>query len=281
MNQPALQPAPQSRISQTFERLKAERRVGLVAYTMAFDPTPEISAQILHTLPEAGADIIEVGMAFSDPMADGPTIQAAANRALKAGARIKTTLEMVYNFRQKNVRTPIILMGYYNPIFKYGVREFCADAAAAGVDGLIIVDLPPEEEGEIIYAAAQKNLALIHLVAPTTPETRLDMIMQNAGGFIYYVSMAGVTGTKTVNPHTIAPYVQSIKQHTKLPVAVGFGIKTVQNAREVAKYCDAVVIGSAIVEKIGDFAKNYSSKSSPAQLNQEIYEFVKSVKDVL
>ena len=270
-----------SRIAQTFERLKAERRVGLITYSMAYDPTAELSSQIIHTLAEGGADILELGMAFSDPGADGPTIQEAGHRALKAGARIKKTLEIAYNFRQKNNHTPIILMGYFNPIFKYGLREFCNDAALAGVDGLIIVDLPPEEEGEIAYLATQKNLSLIKLIAPTTPEHRLETILQNASGFVYYISMAGVTGTKTVNPNTIAPYVSNIRKYTKLPVAVGFGIKTPQHAREVAKYADAVVIGSAIVEKIGDYADNYSSKSSPAQLNQEIYDFVRSVKTVI
>lgn len=270
-----------SRIAATFERLKAERKVGLITYSMAYDPTPELSNQIIHTLAEAGADILEIGMAFSDPMADGPTIQEAGHRALKAGAKIRKTLEVCYNFRQKNNTTPIILMGYFNPIFKYGVREFCNDAALAGVDGLIIVDLPPEEENEITHAAKTKNIALIRLIAPTTPEHRLPQILENASGFVYYISMAGVTGTKTVNPHTIAPYVSNIRKYTKLPVAVGFGIKTPQNARDVAKYCDAVVVGSAIVEKIGDYANQYSSKSSAATLYQEVYDFVKSVKDAI
>lgn len=269
------------RIEKTFERLKNERKVGLITYSMAYDPTHELSTQIVHTLAEAGADVLEIGMAFSDPMADGPTIQEAGHRALKAGARIKRTLELCYSFRQKNDSTPIILMGYFNPIFKYGVREFCNDAALAGVDGLIIVDLPPEEEQEIATLAKNKGLSLIKLIAPTTPEHRLPYILENASGFVYYISMAGVTGTKTVNPHTIAPYVSNIRKYTKLPVAVGFGIKTPQNARDVAKYCDAVVMGSAIVEKIGDYANQYSSKSSPGQLNQEIFDFVKSVKEAI
>jgi tryptophan synthase alpha chain len=271
----------QPRIAATFDRLKAERRSGLITYTMACDPYFELSQKIINALPAAGADILEIGIPFSDPMADGPTIQRAANRALKADASVAKTLELCYNFRKTNDTTPIILMGYYNPILKYGLKEFANDAKLAGVDGVIIVDLPIEEDAEILPFLTNKEIACIKLIAPTTPEARVAQIAQHASGFIYYISMAGVTGTKNVNPNTVAPYVQLIKQYSKLPVAVGFGIKTPQHARDVAIYADAVVVGSALVERIENYVKTYSSKSAPEQLVTEVAEFVASVKSVL
>lgn len=271
-----------SRLERRFAKLKLEeKRAALITYIMASDPTIEISEQILNALPEAGADIIELGMAFSDPMADGPTIQDAANRALSAGATMAKTLEILYKFRQKNSETPVILMGYYNPILRYGIKEFCHDANLAGADGLIIVDLPPEEDAELAHYADEKGISIIRLISPTTPEERLERILQNTSGFVYYISMAGVTGAKSVNPSTVVPYVNNIRRFTKLPVAVGFGIKSPEQAREIGKYADAVVVGSAIVNKIGDYAKTYSSKSDPKQLVKTITDFVKSLRSAL
>ena len=257
-----------SRIDAKFAELKKKRKAALVTYVVTCDPNLQASQQIMDSLPDAGADIIELGMAFSDPTADGPTIQDAALRGLQGGASIVKSLEMVANFRTKNNDTPIILMGYYNPILHYGVDKFCKDAVKAGVDGVIIVDLPPEEEGEFVPSAKQNNLALIKLVAPTTDEERLKTVLENASGFVYFISMAGVTGTKSVNPGIVMSHVSNIKRHTNLPVAVGFGIKTPEHAKEIARYADAVVVGSAIVEKIG--------KSQAAAVS-EVTNFVKSV----
>ena len=270
-----------TRIERKFEQLKQQRRAALVTYVMTNDPTPEIAQDILNSLPAAGADIIELGMAFSDPMADGPTIQEAANRGLAAGATLVKTLESLYHFRQKDTETPVILMGYYNPILKYGLKEFCQDAKVAGADGFIIVDLPPEEERDFVHYANIQELALIKLIAPTTDEKRLEKILHTASGFVYYISMAGVTGTKSVNPSTVVPYVSAIKRHTKLPVAVGFGIKDATQVKEIAKFADAVVVGSSIVSKIGDYVKSYNSKSSPAQLKKDVLDFVKSLAAAL
>lgn len=268
-----------SRIAKVFEQVKKERRAALVTYIMTADPTIEISQQILNALPDAGADIVELGMAFSDPMADGPTIQDAANRGLSAGATIAKTLELLYNFRQKNKETPVILMGYYNPILKYGIKEFCHDANLAGADGLIIVDLPAEEDAELNLAANAKGISIIRLVSPTTPNERLEKILLNASGFVYYISMAGITGTKAITPNAVAPNVANIKNYTNLPVAVGFGIKKPEHVKEIAKFADAVVVGSSIVSQIGEYAKTYSSKSDPKQLVKNISAFVRQLKD--
>jgi len=194
---------------------------------------------------------------------------------------VPKTLEMVYRFRQKNAETPLILMGYYNPLLHYGLKEFCHDAALAGVDGLIIVDLPPEEDAELSHFAREKGISIIRLISPTTNDERLQTVLQNTSGFVYYISMAGITGAKAVNPSTVGPYVANIKRFTKLPVAVGFGIKSAAHVREISNFADAVVVGSAIVGKIGEYAKNYSSKSDPKQLVKDIGVFVKSLRNVL
>lgn len=269
------------RIENTFARLKKEKRAGLITYIMTCDPTPTLSQEIFEALPAAGADIIELGMAFSDPMADGPTIQDAANRGLAAGASLKKSLEMVAAFRKKNNETPVILMGYFNPILKYGIKKFCFEAEKCGIDGLIIVDLPPEEDGEIVELARAKNIAIIRLISPTTGNERMEKVLKNTSGFVYYISMAGVTGVKTINPASVAPFVQNVKAHTSLPVAVGFGIKEPKQAREIARFSDAVVVGSALISKIGEYAKTYSSKSDPKKLVKDVAEFVKSLKDVI
>lgn len=270
-----------SRLEKRFEKLKGEKRAGLITYMMAGDPTIEVAQNILNSMPLNGADIIELGMAFSDPMADGPTIQDAANRGLAAGITTAKTLEMVYKFRQKDNETPIILMGYYNPILHYGISEFAEDAEKAGIDGLIIVDLPPEEDADLQLATRPRGISLIRLVSPTTHDERLKTILENAGGFVYYISMAGVTGTKSITASTVISYVNNIRRFTKLPVAVGFGIKTPEHVKEIAKFSDAVVVGSAIVSKIGDYAKTYSSKSDPNQLVKDIGSFVKSLREAL
>lgn len=270
-----------SRLDKRFDKLNAEKRAGLVTYIMAGDPILEVSQNILNALPAAGADIIELGMAFSDPTADGPVIQEAGNRALRAGINTARTLEMVYSFRQKDAETPIILMGYYNPLLHYGISEFCEDAEKAGVDGLIIVDLPPEEDAELQLATHKHGISMIRLVSPTTPDDRLEKILQNTSGFVYYISMAGVTGTKSITASSVVSYVNNIKRFTKLPVAVGFGIKTPEHVKEVAKFADAVVVGSAIVGKMGEYVKTYSSKSDPNQLVKNVSDFVKTLRSAL
>ncbi len=244
--------APGARIAARFAALKAERRAGLVAFVTAGDPDPAISAEILDGLPAAGADLIEIGMPFSDPMADGPLIQAASLRALRAGQNMAKTLEMVRRFRKHDAATPIILMGYYNPIYRYGDARFARDAAEAGIDGMIIVDLPPEEEGELRPHAETAGLSLIRLVSPNTPDARIATLMQGTSGFVYYVSITGITGTASAEATGVARTVARIRAATALPVAVGFGIKTPAQAADIAKVADAAVVGSAIVAQIAD-----------------------------
>ena len=217
---------------------------------MASDPDYEQSLAALKSLPEAGADIIEIGMPFTDPAADGVTIQRAGQRALKAGATMKTTLQMVQDFRTENDTTPIILMGYANPLYAYGLGAFAADAHAAGVDGLIIVDLPPEEDAPLRTQTEKHNIDMIRLVTPTTDEARLSVVLNGASGFLYYVSITGVTGTAKADLSAIKPHIDHIKMQTDLPVAIGFGIKTPEDAKAMAALSDAVVVGSAIVEKV-------------------------------
>lgn len=241
------------RIENTFAKLKADKRKGLVTFIMCGDPNPETTDALLEQLPESGADIIEVGMPFSDPMADGPSIQAAGLRALACGTTMKHVIASVARFRKKNADTPIVLMGYYNPVYHYGVEAFCIDATKAGVDGVILVDLPPEEEDEFVSVAKPHGLKLIRLIAPTTDDARLASLVQNAGGFLYYIAVAGVTGTKSADIETLNQRVHHIASRTKLSIAVGFGIRTPEQARETAQCCDAVVVGSALVETI---AKN-------------------------
>jgi tryptophan synthase alpha chain len=235
-----------NRIDATFQTLK---RKALVTFITAGDPDIARSQDILNALPDAGADIIELGMPFTDPMADGPTIQASALRALGAGASMKTTLQMLRDFRKTNESTPIVLMGYANPVYQYGFEKFANDAAQAGVDGLIIVDLPPEEDDELFAAARAKGLHLIKLVTPTTTQDRLKTILPKASGFLYYVSITGITGASSADVNAVKKHVESIRKHTDLPVAIGFGIKGPDDVRSFAAFADAVVVGSAIVSE--------------------------------
>ncbi len=243
-----------NRIETIFEKLKSEGRKALVTFITAGDPDAAKSASILAALPGSGADIIEIGMPFTDPMADGPAIQAAGLRALEAGANMKQTLKMVQDFRSKNTDTPIVLMGYMNPVLAYGPDAFMKDAAAAGVDGLILVDLPPEEADELAPLAQQNGLHIIRLVTPTTDEARLQTVLNGAGGFLYYVSITGVTGTKSANVDEVGAHIKEIKKTTNLPVVAGFGIKTPEDASAMSAIADGIVVGSAIVEQIGEGA---------------------------
>jgi tryptophan synthase alpha chain len=240
-----------SRIDTRFASCAAEGRPALVTFIMAGDPDLKASADILAALPGAGADLIELGMPFSDPMADGPAIQLAGQRALKAGMSLRKTLGMVAEFRKSDAETPIILMGYYNPIYIYGTTPFIADAKAAGVDGLIIVDLPPEEDEELCIPALAAGLNFIRLTTPTTDDRRLPAVLKNTSGFVYYVSMTGITGAVIKNRGAIGEAVRRIKSHTGLPVAVGFGIKTSEDAETIGRDADGVVVGTALVNAIG------------------------------
>jgi tryptophan synthase alpha chain len=237
-----------TRIDKRFAALKKEGRAALVTFIMAGDPEYDTSLAIAKALPKAGADIIELGMPFTDPMADGPAIQAAGLRALKAGQRMTRTLSLVRDFRKDDDQTPVILMGYYNPIYIYGNERFLADAKAAGVDGLIIVDLPPEEDDELCLPALKAGLNFIRLATPTTDDKRLPKVLTNTSGFVYYVSVTGVTGTAAPDTSKVTGAVARIKRHTRLPVAVGFGVKTAEQARAIAEGADGVVVGSALVD---------------------------------
>jgi tryptophan synthase alpha chain len=239
-----------ARIDARFKELAREGRAGLVTFLTAGDPDYDMSFAIAKALPKAGADLIELGMPFSDPMADGPAIQASSQRALKCGQTLKKTLAMVRAFREGDNATPIVLMGYYNPIYIYGVDRFLADAKAAGVDGLIVVDLPPEEDGELCLPALKAGIAFIRLAAPTTDDKRLPTVLTNTSGFVYYVSITGVTGSAIPDTNRVLAAVARIKRHTKLPVAVGFGVKSANDARAIAAASDAVVVGSALVEAL-------------------------------
>jgi len=237
-----------TRIEKRFAVLKKEGRAALVTFTMAGDPDYETSLAIAKALPSAGADIIELGMPFTDPMADGPAIQAAGLRALKSGQRMTKTLAMVREFRKTDDETPIVLMGYYNPIYIYGNDRFLPDAKAAGVDGLIVVDLPPEEDEELCLPALKAGLNFIRLATPTTDDKRLPTVLTNTSGFVYYVSITGITGAAAPDTGKVMTAVARIKRHTKLPVAVGFGVKTAEHARAIAEGADGVVVGSALVD---------------------------------
>lgn len=241
-----------SRLKKRFDALRAENRAGLVTYMMSSDPDQATSQAILNGLPKAGVDVIEFGIAFTDPMADGPAIQQAALRALASGVTLKRTLSMVAEFRKTEQDTPVVLMGYYNPVYAYGIDAFVRDAVAAGVDGLILVDMPPEEAPELMPAAREHGLDFIVLTTPTSDDKRLPVILENASGFVYYVSIAGITGTASANVAAVQDAVARIKRHTDLPVVVGFGIKTAAQAAEFAKFGDAVVVGSAIVQTCCD-----------------------------
>ncbi len=241
-----------SRIERRFAKLKDEGRGGLVAFITAGDPDPDASLEILKGLPGAGADVVELGMPFSDPMADGPAIQLSSQRALTAGMTLSKTLDMVAAFRAEDQDTPIILMGYYNPIYSMGVDGFLDRARDVGVDGLIIVDLPPEEKAELCLPAKARGIDFIFLTAPTTDDARLPTVVRDAGGFVYYVSITGVTGTRSAAIDDVKANVDRIRRHTGLPVAVGFGINTPDHAAEIAKIADAAVVGSALVNTIRD-----------------------------
>jgi tryptophan synthase alpha chain len=239
-----------TRIDARFAQLKTEGRSAFVTFVMAGDPDPETSLAIVKALPQAGADVIELGMPFTDPMADGPSIQAAGLRALKAGMTLKKTLAMVKSFRESDATTPIVLMGYYNPIYIYGVDKFLADAKAAGVDGLIIVDLPPEEDTELCLPALKAGLNFIRLATPTTDDKRLPAVLANTSGFVYYVSITGITGAAAADATAVSGAVARIKRHTALPVCVGFGIRTPETARAIAENADGAVVGTALIDAV-------------------------------
>jgi tryptophan synthase alpha chain len=241
-----------TRIDTRFADLAKQGRSAFVTYVMAGDPDPATSLDIVKALPKAGADIIELGIPFTDPMADGPSIQAAGLRALKGGMTLKKTLELVRGFRKDDNATPLVLMGYYNPIYIYGVDKFLADAKTAGVDGLIIVDLPPEEDDELCIPALKAGLNFIRLATPTTDDKRLPAVLANTSGFVYYVSITGITGAAAADSKVVGEAVARIKRHTKLPVCVGFGIRTPETARAIAEKANGSVVGTALVDALRD-----------------------------
>ncbi len=262
-----------SRIENKFKSLN---RPAFVTFITAGDPNYEQSLKAFKALPAAGADIIELGMPFSDPMADGPVIQMASERALESGANMKRTLQMVRDFRKSNQDTPLILMGYINPIFSYGIEAFARDAKEAGVDGLIIVDMPPEEDAELLDAAKAQDLDMIRLVTPTTDEARLPKVLDGASGFLYYVSITGVTGTAKASPETIKPHLDMIRTYTDLPIAIGFGIKTPKDVKSFSSIANAVVVGSAIVQTIAD---NQNDPNLDQCLSQQVKTLTKALKN--
>jgi tryptophan synthase alpha chain len=257
-----------TRIDDTFARLKSENKKAFVAYVMAGDPNYDTSLDLVKGLPSAGVDIIELGLPFTDPMADGPTIQLAGQRALEAGMTLEKTLQMARDFRATDATTPIVLMGYYNPIYNRGVDKFLVDAKEAGIDGLIVVDLPPEEDDELCIPAQQAGLNFIRLATPTTDDKRLPKVMQNTSGFVYYVSITGITGAAAAQAADVAPEVARIKAASNLPVIVGFGVRTPETAKDIASVADGTVVGSAIIAEMA------SGKSVA-----EVLAFVKSLAD--
>lgn len=263
-----------NRIAQTLAATQAAQRAALVTFIMAGDPDHETTAKILAELPKAGADIIELGMPFSDPMADGPSIQAAGIRALKGGATMVKTLSLVRGFRAQNSTTPIVLMGYFNPILAYQPEKFLADAAAAGVDGLILVDLPPEEDADFRAKANKLGIDIIRLATPTTDAARLPMVLDGASGFLYYVSIAGITGTKSATVDHVRTALAAIRKQTALPLAVGFGVKTPEQLAELAAFADGVIVGSALVDRIA--ANLDGSGKIGAQIVPEISALVRA-----
>ena len=265
----------ESRVTRRFEKLASQQRAGFVAFVTANDPTPEVFSEILEGLPVAGVDVIEIGMPFSDPMADGPAIQLSTQRALKAGVSIPDILASVARLREWEMDTPIILMGYYNPIYAYGVDRFCEEAANSGVDGVIIVDMPPEEAPELLHHLSANNMHMIFLSAPTTSDARLPAVLEHASGFLYYVSITGITGTGSADTADIAAAVTRLKSHTDLPVAVGFGIKTPDQAAAVAQVADAAVVGSSIVEQISG-GLDAEGRPEPG-LAPKVLEFVRDL----
>ncbi|MBT6095423.1 MAG: tryptophan synthase subunit alpha [Rhodospirillaceae bacterium] len=264
-----------TRIERRFQALKDEGRAGLVTFLTAGDPDIETATEILLGLPGAGADVIEIGVPFSDPMADGPAIQAASLRAIKGGMTLAKVLDAVRTFRVQDDDTPIVLMGYYNPIYIYGVERFLKDAKEAGVDGFIVVDLPPEEEGELCLPCLDAGLNFIYLTAPTTDDARLPRVVEHASGFIYFVSVTGVTGTKSAATSDVAAHVARIKRHADLPVAVGFGIRTPEQAAEIARVADAAVVGSALVDIV---AANADNGEAPDKVLALVSDLAKGVR---
>lgn len=257
-----------TRIDDTFARLKSQNKKAFVAYVMAGDPNYDTSLELVKGMPSAGVDIIELGLPFTDPMADGPTIQLAGQRALEAGMTLEKTLDLAREFRKTDTTTPIVMMGYYNPIFSRGVDKFLVDAKDAGIDGLIVVDLPPEEDDELCIPAQKAGLNFIRLATPTTDDKRLPKVLQNTSGFVYYVSITGITGAAAAQATDVGPEVARIKSQTDLPIIVGFGVRTTETAKEIASVADGTVVGSAIV---GELA---SGKSVA-----EVLAFVKSLAD--
>ena len=268
------------RISARFEALRAQGRAGLVTFVTAGDPNPDTFAEILAALPDAGADVIEVGMPFTDPMADGPAIEAADLRALAAGTTLPKVLELVRGFREKDNDTPIVLMGYFNPIYAYGVGRFVKDAREAGVDGLIVVDVPPEEDEELGVPARASGLHIIRLATPTTDEARMPAVLNGASGFLYYVSVAGITGGAAGDTQAVGQAVERLRNASGLPVAVGFGIRTPEQAAAMARQADGVVVGSAIVSLIGKAAEagDTNIAEQAATLVRSLAEAVRSAR---
>ncbi len=269
-----------TRIDRRFAALQRDGRAALVTFLTAGDPDPATSLAILNALPAAGADVIELGMPFTDPMADGPAIQASSLRALKAGQTLTKTLAMVGTFRKADDTTPVVLMGYYNPIYIYGVERFLADAISAGVDGLIVVDLPPEEDDELCLPALAAGLNFIRLATPTTDDRRLPAVLAHTSGFVYYVSITGITGAATPDPSRVNAAIARIKRHTKLPVAVGFGVRTAEHARAIAAGADGVVVGSALIDALKqslDADNKATAKTATAVINL-VAELAKGVR---
>jgi tryptophan synthase alpha chain len=259
------------RIERRFAQLKAAGRAGLVTYLVCGDPDAQTFAALLAGLPAVGADLIEIGMPFSDPMADGPSIQAGGLRALRSGMTVTKTLDLVHAFRTRDPATPIVLMGYYNPIYRMGVERFLAAAKTAGVDGLIIVDLPPEHDDELCLPALRGGLDFIRLATPTTDDRRLPAVLANAAGFIYFVSIAGITGTKSADAAAVASAVARLKRHSSLPIAVGFGIRTPEQAAAVARVADAAVVGTALVDRLAAHLAD-GGKARPELVNAVLAE---------
>lgn len=269
-----------SRIEARFAKLKAEGRAALVTFVTAGDPDYKTSLEIFKGLPKAGADIIEVGMPFTDPMADGPAIQAAGLRALAAGQTTSKTLQLVKDFRKSDSKTPIVLMGYYNPIYVRGVEKFLKEAKAAGVDGLIIVDLPPEEDDELCLPALAAGIDFIRLATPTTDDKRAPAVFRHTSGFVYYVSVLGITGTKAPDLKSVAANVKRLRNHTSLPIAVGFGVKTAEQARTIARTADGVVVGSALVSAIAASLdkKGKATAKTPKTVHRLVADIAKGVR---
>ena len=269
-----------TRIDTRFEKLKAEGRPALVTYFMGGDPDFDTSLAVMKALPAAGSDVIELGMPFSDPMADGPSIQAAGLRSLNAGQTLNKTLELARKFRETDNETPIVMMGYYNPIYIHGVDKFLAEAKEAGVDGLIVVDLPPEMDEELCIPAIKAGINFIRLATPTTDDKRLPAVLRNTSGFVYYVSMTGITGTAIADTSKVNTAVQRIKGHTDLPICVGFGVKTAEHARAIGANADGVVVGTAIVNVMADAIKAGKSAGETADaVTALVKELAKGVRE--